>query len=308
VAVSSSGAGPVAAVPPRLAALVRDAGGGLLRATPITALRSREAARTFRLELADGRTLKGRVLESEARAAEMQRLVALAGDGYAQVLARDGEAVLEEWVAGRPPAADDWTAALLRQAGALLGRLHALSAPPEAAARGTAFATAQLEERLAIAARHGALSPSVLRAARSATRAWRPMRAATGLVHVDFCAENLILAAPGRLACVDNATLTTGALDGDLARTWYRWPLDAAGRQAFLAGYEAHRGAGGFLAHAAFWALHALAISLAFRARLGAESLDQPRALLERLLADGTPAHAAGALFAPGAARRATVD
>jgi len=268
--------------------------------TPIETLAPSRGATVFRLTCADGSTWKIRRLPSEARAEQMQRLTALAGRDFSQVLARVGDTVLEEWIPGHAlPASAGLDAALVERCGAMLGRLHSaappgppphdgLAAPADATvtpATAVTSAVARIEAHLRETAAFCVLGPPTLRTVRRALEEFRPAQASTGLVHVDFCGENLVETAEGRLVCVDNATLRLAQHDHDLGRTWYRWPLDAAGRRAFLAGYETGRSAADFLAHFPFWALDALLLSIAFRAQLGLAGVQQPVARLEALLA-----------------------
>ncbi len=306
------------AAPQHLRSLIAAQPSPLVSLTAITALPSRRPPRTFRLAFADGSLLKGRQLDSEAQAARMQRLTALAGGDFSQVLARTHDAVLEEWVPGRAlSSTEDTQVALIARCGAMLGRLHALAAPADPAdpagattapntadaadapPDGVSWAMAKIRDDLHEAQSLGVLARNTARDVRRLAESFRPATASVGIVHVDFCGENLVQADEGRLVCVDNATLRLGPHDYDLARSCTRWPLNARGRQAFLAGYGAHRSAADFLRAAPFWLLQALLVSIAYRARLGSAGVSEPLALLARLLAHETPQDIVHSGFGP---------
>jgi aminoglycoside phosphotransferase (APT) family kinase protein len=66
-----------------------------------------------------------------------------------------------------------------------------------------------------------------------------PARAQWGLVHGDFCAENLVWRADDTLVSIDNETIGRGFIEYDVARTWYRWPMAASQRHRFDHSYRA---------------------------------------------------------------------
>lgn len=87
----------------------------------------------------------------------------------------------------------------------------------------------------------------------------------TGTVHLDFCPPNLLLDETDRIVVIDNESLCFEAFDYSLARCWYRWPMNAGDRRAFLDGYAFHRSPETFLAHQPYWLIRAATASALFR-------------------------------------------
>lgn len=252
-----------------LAALVGRRRAPLARAVLITGLPSGTLARaTFRLDFSDGHRLKGRRFDDPAHAARMRALVRqLALPGLPRILALRGAAVLEEWVPGTPLDRVRATPRLLRHAGRLLGAIHAVDgqgtlgpAPPTPEAR-----CALIERSLAELAALSLLAHDQARRLLDAARAHRPVHQDVGIIHRDFCAENLVLDARGGLHVVDNGTLTVDARDFDLARTWYRWPMTPTQRRTFEEGYGPCRDLASFHAHSPFWSVAVLVDAALFR-------------------------------------------
>ena len=111
-----------------------------------------------------------------------------------------------------------------------------------------------------------------------------PHTFAVGLVHGDFCAENMVLRAPGNVYVIDSEKLSIDAYDYDLARTWYRWPMTAAQREAYYDGYNRYRSSADFLRHFCYWAIVVFANSAAFRLRAGTGDAGLPIRQLQTLL------------------------
>jgi hypothetical protein len=88
----------------------------------------------------------------------------------------------------------------------------------------------------------------------------------------------------GRVWIVDNEGLGFGALDFDLARSWYRWPLAPELRQAFYRGYGEHRPVDSLRAHFWYWAISVLVASAVFRLRTHDDGVAVPCRRLEDLL------------------------
>jgi aminoglycoside phosphotransferase (APT) family kinase protein len=131
----------------------------------------------------------------------------------------------------------------------------------------------------------GILSAGSAAAIRALMDVHAPARVALRYTHGDFCAENLVRR-PGGPAIVDNGSVGIQAVDFDLARTWYRWPMRASQRRAFDAGYRTAYATGQSTAAFPFWALLVLTEATLFRARAGADGWRWPLSRLERLLRD----------------------
>ena len=269
-----------------LATLLRETGSAPRRITPVTDLPSPVLGRaTFRLELEDGRVLKGRRFDQPSHAESLVRLTGLLGlECLSQVVARRAAATLEEWVPGPSVEGLPRTPDLLEACGAVLGRIHARPAPPSevASAPSVQLRRAVAEEQIGALERLGLVSPRLGREIRALVAAETPATASAGFIHRDFAPENLVVGPAGRPVAVDNTTLTIDLHDFDLGRTWYRWPMSAEEWTAFAAGYRRARSPDAFAAHFRFWAAAALVDAALFRHGARTEGVEVP---LERLAA-----------------------
>jgi phosphatidylinositol alpha-1,6-mannosyltransferase len=281
---------------PDLWALVEAQGGRLVAATPIGTLPSPLRARAaFRLRLDDGRVMKGRRLDAVSSAARLERLSGLLDPRhFPRVLGRRGAALLSEWAEGEPGAGED--PEICRQAGALQGALHGVPVSPEdrraAQARRERWAERLDRDLSRLVDRRALDGATAARAIVEATAA-APAGADLGLVHGDLCLENIVLHR-GEIRVVDTEALRVDACDHDLARTWYRWPMTAAGRRAYEEGYRERRSPRAFAEHFLHWAVIVLVESAAFRVRSGAGDARLPVARLRALLASRPAPAAAG--------------
>ncbi len=203
--------------------------------------RSRRA--TFRIRLADGRIVKARRLRRAARVDRYARIVrAMSHEQLPPPLLVSGCVALEPWIDGTPVAALPPSRERLIRAADLLGSIHAPStAHGRAETRSTGPLVASTRRRIAELAGRGALTPADVAASLDALRHLAPAAAEVGVTHNDFCAENLVEDARGRLVVVDNEGLRRGFLDYDLARTWYRWPMPARDWRLFTDRYQSWR-------------------------------------------------------------------
>lgn len=243
---------------------------------------------SFRLELTDGRILKGRRLSSAAQATLVAAILALVDRRhFPAVLAQAGAGLIEEWRAGEPLGERDVDPAFARRCGQVLGALHRVPRPALAVPwRARPGRRLRLFQRQAMALESwGALSTASRLRAVALARDHAPADAEIGVVHHDFCAENLVRDPGGHPHVIDNETLRIGVLDFDLARTWYRWPMTDRMAGAFLDGYAEHRSLATYLAHFSFWALAVLVDAAHFHLKAGTErasdALDALHALLE---------------------------
>jgi hypothetical protein len=272
---------------PDLLALVRARGVAVTKLAPITTLPSPVRTRAaFAVELADGTRLKARRLKSTQRAQMVVRLRERIGTGFAPILARRGDAMLLAWVEGRCLASlATLPAPVLRRCGQMLGALHTLRCEPLAGGTPTRpeehFEKLVRNAQLLLEAR--LLAEDLAGRALAAAEAKRPQHATLGIIHKDFCAENLVLDRRGALVCIDDASLSTGPHDLDLARSWYRWPLGEAELAHFAAGYEEQRSLAAFREHFLFWATCVLIGSAATRLRSLAPGAQVPLERLRRL-------------------------
>jgi len=256
--------------------------------------------RAFRVHCVDGRTLKLVRAAGPRQAALVERISRhLDPHAFSPVLACAGAALLTPWVDGAPLHTAGWSAADVRGAGELLAALHR-TAPPRGATPVEDVRVAGYFSRLAAhlraLARHALISPVEQQVWLDAARAHAPAVAATGIIHRDICAENLVRRRGGDLCVIDIETLTLGAYDYDLARTWYRWPLDAAQRAVFRHAYGA-TAAAATPPSFPFWAICALASSAQLRRRNHADAAAAPLHRLRGLI-DALRAGADGAQLA----------
>jgi len=236
--------------------------------------------RTYRIELVSGRILKGRIVTSPARAERMKRWLPMLPAGrFSVLLGVDGDATLESWIPGRPCRESDEEVA--RAAGRLLAHVHdtiertRLSDDEPRLAAWCANArrwTAELRSA-------GCIGDTRSRRVLAHLERLRPAGATWGLRHGDFCADNLVHADTG-LCCIDNATVSPGLLESDLAHTLYRWSMTARQREAFLHGYERGDVATSFLRHEDFWTVTAALRSGVFRLRQRSPAVATALALL----------------------------
>jgi thiamine kinase-like enzyme len=223
---------------------------------------SRTARHAYRVTLSDGCIVKARRTLSEMRAqAVCDALSALDDDRFARVLARRGAVLIEEWVDGKPLTSEAPRDDHLREAAALLARIHAVSVVADACVRSeqpTRHRLAATEARLSALTAAGALSRIDVEVLEDALRRADPGRAQAGLVHLDFAFENMVLDPQGRLRMIDNEAMSVDAFDYDLARSWYR---SAMVPQTWARFEDVYRRAGGVGAQdhsAEFWRIAAV--------------------------------------------------
>ena len=272
-----------------LCALIRDLDTPVTTIEPLAKLDApghRSAA--FRLELADGRVFKARRAWDAERAEQiawfMERLADL---DFPTVHARRDRALLLEWVDGPVVSTvsdQDWIAAVA----GLQGRLHRRPIPddcPYACRVDPATFAVAIDKSTARLVEAGGITSAEGKVISHLTRQHRPQHAQTGIIHTDLCPANLVIAADGRLRPVDNESLHIGCLDLDLARTWYRWPLQGTRGEEFLDAYGRWRCTASFVEHFPFWFLGVALGSAVYRlgspSRAWAEPVERLRAFIE---------------------------
>ena len=265
-------------------AMIAAIGVPVVEAVPVTTIRWPGSPRaSFRLTLADGQVLKGRRLRAPADVARIARLSSLLDPRYfPPVLAHRGCALLTPWIPGRPASLATWTPVRVRACGRLQAGIHRCRVASEVAPspQQTPDRTGRLDQWLGELVAHGALDPREAgEIARLVVRS-APATASTGVCHMDFCGENIIITDAGRVCVVDNEGLTLDSHEFDLARTWYRWPMTPTQQRAYAEGYGAHDHSARFAAHFLHWALLAVLDSAAYRTRAHLASARVP---LDRL-------------------------
>lgn len=254
---------------------------------PVTGMPSLLSDRaTFRITLVDGEVVKARRLSRVATARRYVGIVrSLPHLPLPAILFRHGRVTIETWVDGTPLSDLARTPARLRDAGEILGTLHAtrrVGRRALAASDSTRAFVVDLTRRLAELRGQGALKSAEAEAIRRGLDRLRPPRARTGVTHNDFCAENIVEDAAGHLHVVDNGGLRPGFLDFDLARCWYRWPMPATAWETFLAHYGRRCRVTAQVDHAPFWRAAALVRSAHFRVMRASRDAQTPLRRLRR--------------------------
>lgn len=265
--------------PPIRAALGRH-GLAPRRIVLISPLGERKGRRlAYRVETTDGQIVKAREFECEGEAHRVVELRAGLEEAFAPVLARYGAVLIEEWIEGVPLIGLDWES-WVADAGALFGRLHA-SAPREPATVSTrAWVEAADSDLLKLVAA-GALDTEDASRVRAGIRRHDPGVARTSLVHMDFCADNMLIDATGRLRVIDNEQFAISPAGLDLGRTFHLWPMTAGTWRRFDRAYRSSAPAAP--AATEFWRLIATLLGARVFLNRSPARLDASLALLRRL-------------------------
>ncbi len=238
-------------------------------AEPITTLQLRGSARfTYRVRLADGRSVKLRRPSRPEKAACAWRLLdAIADARFAAVILREDDLVVEEWVEGTPLGTVVPRAEHVASAAAFLAALHRLRL--DGTETGHVVATAPLRDatcsRLEGLRQYALLGSEEERALVSAVRCLAPAKATIAITHNDLCGDNLVVDTGNQLRVVDNEDVAPGFVHFDLARTWYRWELGHDLWEHFLACYVAGRGTPPETSAFEFWKIAAVTKSAIVR-------------------------------------------
>jgi thiamine kinase-like enzyme len=142
----------------------------------------------------------------------------------------------------------------------------------------------------------GQLSSDDAAAAAALAERFAPTHFEVGLIHGDWCGENLVRDSSGQVWSIDSEEIAVGAYAYDLARAWSRWQLPSAVWRQFLSGYAAGGGkeisATGF----PFWAVIATSAGAYFRLQRGrggiAARLRRQRMLVQAIEEGMTPSTA----------------
>lgn len=241
--------------------------------------------RTHRVTTNANCVVKVRCLSEEWRVERLCRMRASTdGVRLSPMLARSGRVMVEDWIHGKPlddfPEDDD----VLRKAASLLAQLH--SCRVDDSSPGSGISSEVVQQRMDWLRQGGILEQSLLRALELVFEnpsAWRGPR---GLVHGDFCGENLVQDVNGEVWSVDNENLDLDFLDYDLGLSWYRWPLSPEQWGRFLNYYE--RSSQRTVSDLDFWKAVAVVKGLYFHSTLSAKGIEFPKRRLTALLAEGT--------------------
>ena len=256
--------------------------------TPLTTLPSGSKRACFKLDLADGRILKARIVDTDADGARIEYLTSLLDRRhFPKLITRRGCVLLTEWANGASLAGLNWPLHLLNTCGSLQGSLHTVSVPVEQTrgeVRSSLKRHGELEKRIQTLENSRIIEEHECRNLKELARVHAPEEFDVGLVHGDFCSDNIVVDGHEHVHVIDNETLAIDAYDYDLARTWYRWPMSSIQSKAYFHGYGHHRSLETFLAHFPYWAISALVDSALFRLRCEPRELSTPVERLRNLL------------------------
>jgi aminoglycoside phosphotransferase len=266
----------------------------LVAATLISRLPAIHTGRaSYRLQLSGRRFLKGRCCESAAAAARIEALMALLPAGhFPRLLARRGEALLIEWIAGARLRPSDCTTALLRECGELQAAIHRLPVPKRARvslSRRSPAWQEQLEQELRQLVSAEELTAGEAGAVLRLAERHAPALPCLAVCHGDLCAENIVKGAADRFYVVDNETVAVDACEYDLARTWYRWPMTDRQHAVYLEGYGQGAPRWSFAEHFLHFAVVVLVESAAYRLRVHAPRASVPLGRLRGVLSRADP-------------------
>lgn len=236
----------------------------------------------YRVDSDDGRTIKVRQFDSAAAARDLLALRAGLEDAFAPALAQYDCVLLEEWIDGTPLAEGDpevWA----EEAGALLGRLHARALGPDVPARtGTGEWITRGLSDLETLAGGGELTGQEVTTLRSEILRRDPGSARAALIHMDFCAENMLIDTRGRLRVVDNEHLMIAPASFDVGRTFDRWPMSDPAWARFYRAYRSSAPAD--IDAIGFWKILAALMGARVRFQHSPARLTPALALLHRFI------------------------
>lgn len=275
-------------LPADLVQFLHDNGVQWYQAKEITARRWSSLKRSFRLTLNSDKLVKVRLLLPGRSAETIKHLLQL-GSGAkrcARIMAVNGRCILEEWIEGEPLPLASCDSDTLIACGRSLAEIHNTPLPtkPELIPQNPS-ALDRLLQDISILTTEGWLTTSETNDLLCRAMATMPSFSREGLVHFDYCGENIILHKDRGPLSIDNETITLGSFSLDIARTFVRWGLDDKSQGLFLSGYLAADGPAE-LECLRFWSVVALAWSAAIRIRHGNQDCGPQISALRRLISD----------------------
>jgi thiamine kinase-like enzyme len=235
----------------------------------------------------DRGTVKARRLEDETTACKLAMFGSELPDAFAPILFRHGRVLIEDWIDG-DALPDIPEPHHLATAGAILGELHARSAIAHHTLhemRSTADHLLATQKCLRILLTTRLLGEEDAVRLERALQRLDPLQDTYGLIHLDFCGENMVIDRAGRLRVVDNDRMRLDLLGYDLGRTWCRWSLPAPEWDSFCLAYTSRQPFPNPLGSLHFWKIVAAARSAELRMRLYPERIDVPLRCLRALAA-----------------------
>jgi len=243
----------------------------------------------YRIDLESGHTIKARRVEDEETARRLFEIRRELPDSFARAFARYGAVLLEDWIEGEGLGDTPPSDAQLVDAASLLAQLHTtetVAGQPLHEMRSTAAWRDEAERRLREILAGGGLDEQNAPLIRGTLERLDPGRAVFGLVHTDFCGENMVVDRAGRLRVVDNERVGVNALGFDVARTWYRWALLEPAWERFRSVYAARVQLTEPLETLGFWSIVAVVQSAALRLQVDRARVHVPLDRLRRMAID----------------------
>jgi aminoglycoside phosphotransferase (APT) family kinase protein len=232
--------------------------------------------------------VKARLLEDEPAAQQLAAFRRELPDDFTPLVSQHGRVLIEEWIDGNPlpdMPGHHWPAI----AGAILGDLHARPTFGQSTlhemhtTEDHHLAAQQSLRRIAIT---GALGEKDVARLERILQRYDPLQATYGLVHFDFCGENMVIDRAGRLRIVDNERIGLNSLCNDLMRTWYRWALPAPEWDSFCNAYTSRLPFPNPPDSFPFWKIVAIARSAELRLSAYPEKAGVPLGYLKALAAE----------------------
>jgi hypothetical protein len=243
---------------------------------------------SYRVELRGGGAIKVRCLLDASSAEDNVRVrAAMAAPALSPVILRHGRVLVEPWVDGTPLAGGPLPDAHVEAAAAVLAGIHATEEIAGRRVRGETTTRAWLDTTagwLEYLVARGALTAAAAETLRETQRRTDPGTTSSGVIHGDFCAENMVVDRSGRLVVIDNEDCRVDALDYDLGLVWYRSGAEDASFARFAGAYA--RTSGRTLPPSRFWMIAALTKGARYRVELFPDGAAPVVARLERLAAE----------------------
>ncbi len=226
-------------IPESIRPLFLKSGKNPIQITDITNRVGVAGKRAYRLGFEDGSQAKARLLLGADHAMRWGALREKIGENpfFSSLILQIETVVLEEWVPGEVLPQTNPPAELLREAGAVLARIHK-TAVPDFEVEDAAPEVAKCCEWVSELARFSAIDAESTRLLTLRIRQEAPSRTSVGVAHLDFCGENLVLHPQRGVVSIDHEWLRIGSLDFDVARAVTQWGLNVNERRCFLAGYS----------------------------------------------------------------------
>jgi hypothetical protein len=232
---------------------------------------------TWKATLAGGTIVKVRKLEDGGAVDALVAMRRILPAFFAPVVACHADLLVEAWIDGRTLSNDEANDRGF-ELGSLMGSWHRQCRQPARVALEPRRdrALAHLDELARRGRIPGQVAEALIRDLRTAT-----VDEGTTIVHLDFCPENIVCDAQGRLHVIDNEWLRADAPGVDIGRSYARWPASEAGWARFLDGYRASSGLSS--ATARFWLIAMAAASAMIRIDQPAPRAELPLARLTQL-------------------------